>query len=218
MWYVSRFCLHRQALKPAHGPCSVPIKAVEIKIGEGWYSVPRATNNMWPYHKQAGPWSFPMPIRITSIADEVMEDVVTNAPGEARDQCDPHSKIYGCNSQFTPCTGCGVSCYSYHKGELMRCHLVATIWQLQRHGHAPSPGHILWCMTAEGRANLQYLLSDSSMSCWHAQCRHHDRHGAIYADRHPRLQRGLDQLLVSNRPQGSIHPRPANWSSTPASP
>ena len=56
---------------------------VEIKLGGNWVPLKRSSNNQWPYYNTDGPWqsSFPMPIRITSAANETVEDSIPNAKG-----------------------------------------------------------------------------------------------------------------------------------------
>lgn len=62
--------------------CSVPLKSVEYKINGKWWKAARSVNNQWPYHRELGDFSFPLPIRVTSVAGEVLEDVVPSSSGE----------------------------------------------------------------------------------------------------------------------------------------
>lgn len=62
--------------------CSVPLRSVEYKINGKWWSAARSVNNQWPYHREVGDFSFPLPIRVTSVAGEVLEDVVTSSSGK----------------------------------------------------------------------------------------------------------------------------------------
>nr|QOL01074.1 putative extracellular protein CSOL_007b [Pseudococcomyxa simplex] len=61
----------------------VPITAVEVKLGGEWLPLKRTVNNQWPYYNTNGPWqsSFPMPIRVTSVTGETIEDTITSAKG-----------------------------------------------------------------------------------------------------------------------------------------
>lgn len=61
--------------------CSVPLKSVEYKVNGKWWSASRSVNNQWPYHREIGDFSFPLPIRVTSVAGEVLEDVVPSSSG-----------------------------------------------------------------------------------------------------------------------------------------
>ena len=56
---------------------------VEVKLGGSWIALKRSANNQWPYYNTQGPWqsSFPMPIRITSAAGEVVEDSIPDTKG-----------------------------------------------------------------------------------------------------------------------------------------
>ena len=61
----------------------VPITGVEIKLGDTWLPLKRTVNNQWPYYNTNGPWqsSFPMPIRVTSVTGETVEDAITGVKG-----------------------------------------------------------------------------------------------------------------------------------------
>ena len=61
--------------------CSVPISLVEYEINGVWWAAARSVNNQWPYHRELGDFSFPLPIRITSVAGEVITDVVPSSTG-----------------------------------------------------------------------------------------------------------------------------------------
>ena len=61
--------------------CSVPLKSVEYQINGEWWSAARSVNNQWPYHRELGNFAFPLPIRVTSVAGEVLEDVVPSSSG-----------------------------------------------------------------------------------------------------------------------------------------
>ncbi len=56
---------------------------MQVKINDVWVNMKRANNNQWPYYNTNGPWQtgFPMPIRVTSIAGETVEDVITSPSG-----------------------------------------------------------------------------------------------------------------------------------------
>ena len=56
---------------------------MQVKINDVWVNMKRANNNQWPYYNTNGPWqtNFPMPIRVTSIAGETVEDVITSVAG-----------------------------------------------------------------------------------------------------------------------------------------
>ena len=66
-----------------HACDRVPITAVEVKLGGEWLPLKRTVNNQWPYYNTNGPWqsSFPMPIRVTSVTGETIEDTITSAKG-----------------------------------------------------------------------------------------------------------------------------------------
>ena len=64
--------------------CSVPLKSVEYQINGQWWSAARSVNNQWPYHRELGDFSFPLPIRVTSVAGEVLEDVVPSSSGQSK--------------------------------------------------------------------------------------------------------------------------------------
>ena len=53
---------------------------VEVKIGGSWLTLPRTNNNQWPYYNTNGPWqkSMPIPVRITSVLNETVEDSITS--------------------------------------------------------------------------------------------------------------------------------------------
>ncbi|KAL3144188.1 hypothetical protein ABBQ32_003969 [Trebouxia sp. C0010 RCD-2024] len=59
----------------------VPLKSVEYNIDGQWWSATRSVNNQWPYHREVGDFSFPMPIRVTSVAGQVLEDIVPSSSG-----------------------------------------------------------------------------------------------------------------------------------------
>lgn len=59
----------------------VPLKSVEYQINGEWWSAARSVNNQWPYHRELGNFAFPLPIRVTSVAGEVLEDVVPSSSG-----------------------------------------------------------------------------------------------------------------------------------------
>ena len=61
--------------------CSVPISLVEYEINGVWWAAARSVNNQWPYHRELGDFSFPLPIRITSVAGEVITDAVYSSTG-----------------------------------------------------------------------------------------------------------------------------------------
>lgn len=54
---------------------------MEYEINGVWWAAARSVNNQWPYHRELGDFSFPLPIRITSVAGEVITDVVPAATG-----------------------------------------------------------------------------------------------------------------------------------------
>jgi hypothetical protein len=61
----------------------VPITAVEVKLNGQWLPLERTVNNQWPYYNTNGPWqsSFPMPIRVTSVTGETIEDAIPSQTG-----------------------------------------------------------------------------------------------------------------------------------------
>ncbi|CAL8470266.1 g9808 [Coccomyxa elongata] len=61
----------------------VPITSVEVKLNGQWLPLKRTVNNQWPYYNTNGPWqsSFPMPIRVTSVTGETIEDSITSVKG-----------------------------------------------------------------------------------------------------------------------------------------
>lgn len=59
----------------------VPIKLVEYQVQGVWWAAARSVNNQWPYHMEAGAFSFPLPIRVTSVAGEVLTDTVPSSTG-----------------------------------------------------------------------------------------------------------------------------------------
>ncbi len=61
--------------------CSVPLQLVEYQINGVWWPAARSVNNQWPYHREIGDFSFPMPIRVTSVAGEVLVDTVPSSSG-----------------------------------------------------------------------------------------------------------------------------------------
>ncbi len=66
------------------GVCArVPITSVEVKLNGEWLPLKRTVNNQWPYYNTNGPWqsSFPMPIRVTSVTGETIEDSITSTKG-----------------------------------------------------------------------------------------------------------------------------------------
>ncbi len=84
--------------------CRVPITGVEVKLGGEWLPLKRTVNNQWPYYNTNGPWqsSFPMPIRVTSVTGETIEDVITSTKGGDG------------TKQFSQVAGGSVSCRSRH--------------------------------------------------------------------------------------------------------
>ena len=58
----------------------VPVSNVSAKIGNSWIPMTRGANNQWAYYNTAGAWeeSFPMSVRITSVAGETMEDIISD--------------------------------------------------------------------------------------------------------------------------------------------
>ncbi len=66
-----------------HACGRVPIAGVEVKLNGEWLPLKRTVNNQWPYYNTHGPWqsSFPMPIRVTSVTGETIEDTITSAKG-----------------------------------------------------------------------------------------------------------------------------------------
>lgn len=62
---------------------AVPITDVQVKIGGFWRSLRRSNNNQFAYYSEAGPWqtTMPMPIRVTSVTGETVEDVVASTSG-----------------------------------------------------------------------------------------------------------------------------------------
>ena len=63
--------------------CRVPIASVEIKLQGQWLPMKRTVNNQWPYYNTNGPWqtAFPIPVRVTSVVGEVIEDTITGVKG-----------------------------------------------------------------------------------------------------------------------------------------
>ena len=61
--------------------CSVPLQLVEYQINGVWWAAARSVNNQWPYHREIGTFNFPMPIRVTSVAGEVLVDTVPSSSG-----------------------------------------------------------------------------------------------------------------------------------------
>ncbi|KAK9834151.1 hypothetical protein WJX81_003220 [Elliptochloris bilobata] len=61
----------------------IPVSQVEVKINNVWIKMQRANNNQWPYYNTNGPWQtgFPMPVRVTSIAGETVEDTIAGPSG-----------------------------------------------------------------------------------------------------------------------------------------
>jgi hypothetical protein len=57
---------------------AVPVASVEVQMDGAWQAVPRSFNNQWAVH---GAWekALPLPIRVTSLTGEVVEDKVTGA-------------------------------------------------------------------------------------------------------------------------------------------
>ena len=55
---------------------AVPVAAVEVKLDGAWQTLSRSSNNQWPLH---GAWeaALPLPIRVTSVTGETVEDKVT---------------------------------------------------------------------------------------------------------------------------------------------
>lgn len=62
---------------------AVPVSDVQIKLGGSWMSLRRSNNNQWAYYSEAGPWqaSFPLPIRVTSVTGETVEDAMASSSG-----------------------------------------------------------------------------------------------------------------------------------------
>lgn len=56
---------------------------MEVKLNGQWLPLKRTVNNQWPYYNTNGPWqsSFPMPIRVTSVTGETIEDSITSVKG-----------------------------------------------------------------------------------------------------------------------------------------
>ena len=61
--------------------CSVPLQLVEYQINGVWWPAARSVNNQWPYHREVGNFNFPLPIRVTSVAGEVLVDTVPSSSG-----------------------------------------------------------------------------------------------------------------------------------------
>ncbi len=61
--------------------CSVPLQLVEYQIDGVWWPAARSVNNQWPYHREIGDFNFPLPIRVTSVAGEVLLDTVPSSSG-----------------------------------------------------------------------------------------------------------------------------------------
>lgn len=59
----------------------VPLQLVEYQINGVWWPAARSVNNQWPYHREIGNFQFPMPIRVTSVAGEVLVDTVSSSSG-----------------------------------------------------------------------------------------------------------------------------------------
>ena len=61
----------------------VPIASVEIKLQGQWLPLKRTVNNQWPYYNTNGPWqgAFPIPVRVTSVTGETIEDAITGVKG-----------------------------------------------------------------------------------------------------------------------------------------
>lgn len=62
---------------------AVPITDVQVKIGGSWRSLRRSNNNQFAYYSEAGPWqtTMPLPIRVTSVTGETVEDTVASTSG-----------------------------------------------------------------------------------------------------------------------------------------
>jgi len=62
---------------------AVPITGVQVKLGGAWRALKHTTNNQWAYYSEAGPWqsSFPLPVRVTSVTGETIEEAITSAAG-----------------------------------------------------------------------------------------------------------------------------------------
>lgn len=80
--------------------CSVPILSVEYEVNGVWWTAARSVNNQWPYHRELGDFSFPLPIRVTSVAGEVITDVVPSATGTSAAR---HMKKGVCTMQHCTC-------------------------------------------------------------------------------------------------------------------
>ncbi|KAA6428967.1 MAG: hypothetical protein FRX49_01077 [Trebouxia sp. A1-2] len=59
----------------------VPLQLVEYQINGVWWPAARSVNNQWPYHREIGNFNFPLPIRVTSVAGEVLVDTVPSSSG-----------------------------------------------------------------------------------------------------------------------------------------
>ena len=84
---------------------------MEIKLGGAWLPLKRTVNNQWPYYNTNGPWqtSFPMPIRVTSVTGETIEDAITGVKGGQG------------TSQFSDVSGGGGGASSVRHLEVPRC-------------------------------------------------------------------------------------------------
>jgi hypothetical protein len=55
---------------------AVPVAAVQVKLGGAWQDLTRAFNNQWAIH---GDWkaALPIPVRVTAVTGETVEDAIT---------------------------------------------------------------------------------------------------------------------------------------------
>ena len=94
----------------------VPVKDIQIKVDGAWHTPHYTTNNqwVWPGESVNRKWNdakdFPMPIRVTSVTGETVEDVVPSGGGNGKQQFKPvGSLVY--ESQTLP--GYGKKANSY---------------------------------------------------------------------------------------------------------
>lgn len=85
--------------------CSVPLQLVEYHINGVWWPAARSVNNQWPYHREIGDFNFPMPIRVTSVAGEVLADTVPSSAGmnHQLNPLAPHLPPHGGRSKSQLC-------------------------------------------------------------------------------------------------------------------
>ena len=62
---------------------AIPITDVSIKLNGAWRPLKRVFNNQFAYYSEAGPWqsAFPLPVRVTSVTGETLEDTIKSAEG-----------------------------------------------------------------------------------------------------------------------------------------